>query len=355
MKPVIYSPLKALRFNEQIQALATGKAAAPVHIRMKPTNACNHDCWFCAYRVDNLDLGEDMEERDSIPKDKFFEIIADIADMGVKAVTFSGGGEPLIYKHLAEGIERLGRAGVGVATLTNGRFLEGSVADALARRGTWARVSMDYWDGASLKKSRKVPEAEFDKIVANMRAFASRNSKCELGVSFIVTKDDHQHLDHFCRLMKDVGVNHVKLSGCVVSVDGKENNAYHAAIKDEVGRQIRRALELNDERFKVIDHYHDLEERFDKPYSTCPYLQFLTVIGADCKVYTCQDKAYTEKGALGSIKDRSFKDFWFSNENAQAMAAIDPRRDCRHHCVSHAKNLMLTELLNLDPAHLRFV
>lgn len=355
MKKAVYSPLKALHFPEQLRALKAGAVAPPVHIRMKPTNACNHDCWFCAYRVENLELGADMKERDSIPRDKFFEIIEDVVAMGVKAVTFSGGGEPLIYKHLAEGIERLGRAGIKVATLTNGRFLEGAVADAFARYGTWVRVSMDYWDGPSLKESRKVPEAEFEKIMANIRTFAARGSQCDLGVCFIVTKENHTHAYDFCRRMKDAGVNHVKLSGCVVSGSGRENNEYHAAIKGEVDRQTLLAKELDTARFKIIDHYHELDERFDKQYTRCPYLQFLTVIGADCTVYTCQDKAYTSSGTLGSIKDRSFKDFWFSDENARRMRELDPSRDCSHHCVTHMKNVLLTDYLNLDPEHLNFV
>lgn len=354
-KKTIYSSLKAFRYEEQLKALREGTAAAPVHIRIKPTNACNHDCWFCAYRVDHLTLGETMRERDSLPEAKWFEIIDDVISMGVKAVTFSGGGEPLIYKHLARGINKLGEGGVKVATLTNGRYLQGDIGEAFAKYGSWVRVSMDYWDGASLAKSRGVKEAEFAMIIENMRSFAARKSPCELGVSFIVTKEDHTHIYDFCKLMKEIGVDHVKLSGCVVSVNGKENNAYHAEIKEEVGRQLARAKELADGDFKVVDHYHELEERFDKPYTSCPYLQFLTVIGADCSVYTCQDKAYMDDGLLGNIKERSFKSFWFSEENKKAMRAVDPSKICSHHCVSHAKNLLLHEYLALDPEHLGFV
>ena len=36
---------------------------------------------------------------------------------------------------------------------------------------------------------------------------------------------------------------------------------------------------------------------------------FLTVNGVDGKVYTCQDKAYTENGLLGSIARRRFRGF----------------------------------------------
>jgi len=65
----------------------------------------------------------------------------------------------------------------------------------------------------------------------------------------------------------------------------------------------------------MVNHSHELEGRFEKKYTTCPFLQYLTDIGADCGVYTCQDKAFTKSGMLGSIKEKSFKEFLFSEEN----------------------------------------
>jgi len=176
-----------------------------------------------------------------------------------------------------------------------------------------------------------------------------------LGVRFIVDENSCKHLYDACALLKDAGVNHVKLSGVVVSNSGTENNAYHARIRDTVTAQITRATALTDERFSLINHYHDLDERFHKNYSTCPYLMFLTVIGADCKVYTCQDKAFTQSGSLGSIEDRSFRNFWFSEENHTHLFEINPAADCTHHYASHAKNLAILDLLSVDPDHGMFV
>jgi hypothetical protein len=156
-------------------------------------------------------------------------------------------------------------------------------------------------------------------------------------------------------MLKDAGVGHVKLSGVVVSNSGAENNAYHARIRDTVSEQIGRATALADEDFTLINHYHDLDERFDKSYTTCPYLMFLTVIGADCRVYTCQDKAFTKSGTLGSIQDRGFRDFWFSEENRRRLFEINPANECTHHCVSHAKNMAILDLLSVDPDHGMFV
>ena len=87
----LYSNLKFLGHDDHLDVLRSGRVVAPVHIRIKPTNRCNHDCWYCVYRVGNLRLGEDMREADSIPPAKMMEIADDLVAMGVRAVTFSGG------------------------------------------------------------------------------------------------------------------------------------------------------------------------------------------------------------------------------------------------------------------------
>ena len=351
----LYSSHKFMYYGDQLAALREKRVVAPVHIRIKPMNHCNHDCWYCAYRVSNLELGEDIDYRDKIPEDKIFEIVDDVISMGVKAVTFSGGGEPLLYKPLPDVIERLAGHGIKVATLTNGSNLKGKVADAFAKYGTWVRVSIDGWDNESYAKSRKIEKDSFSKLIKNMREFASRDSKCVLGVSYIVDQNNCSHIYEVCELLKDVGVNHVKLSGVVVSNHGAENNIYHSKISDVVSNEINKALKLNSDKFTVINHYHELDARFDKEYTTCPQLMYLTVIGADCKVYTCQDKAFTEPGTLGSIKDISFKDFWFSETNQKNLYDLNPSIQCKHHCISNSKNLAIRDILEIDPDHSPFV
>ena len=90
----VYSPLKMLHFHEKLRDLARGEVTPPVHVRLKPINACNHRCFYCCYRSENLFLSQRMREKDMIPREKMAEIVSDLAACGVKAVTFSGGGEP---------------------------------------------------------------------------------------------------------------------------------------------------------------------------------------------------------------------------------------------------------------------
>jgi MoaA/NifB/PqqE/SkfB family radical SAM enzyme len=351
----LYSNLKVLAQTDRLDAIRRGETCAPAHVRIKPINRCNHNCWYCAYRADQLQLGENMNLSDRLSDDKLLELVDDLVAMGVKAVTFSGGGEPLLHKRLPDAVERLARGGVRVATLTNGSNLKGRMADTFAEYGTWIRVSMDAWDDASYAQARGVREGEFSRIIDCMRAFVDRRSRCVLGVSFIISHDNHMHIYDVCALLKDVGVNHVKLAAAVVSNDVCENNRYHREIMATVASAIERARALSDDGFTVLDHYHETAERFRKSYRTCPFARLLTVVGADAKVYTCQDKAYTEAGLLGSIEKRSFREFWYSDDNQRQHEALDPSRHCQHHCVAHEKNLALADYLSLDPAHADFV
>ena len=353
----LYTKLKIFHFNNKIVSLPreNSEILAPLHIRIKPTNICNHNCSYCAYRAESLQLGKDMKKTDMIPQEKALEIIEDIIDMGVKAVTFSGGGEPLLYSHLAEVLKRLAASPVKFAALTNGSRLEGEIAELLAHQGTWVRVSMDGWDNASYAEYRRISIDEFDKVIGNMQKFKKLGGPCRLGISIIVDQKNVVHLYEFIKKMKDVGVDSVKISPCIISNHGEENNRYHEPIFAIGKEQIQRSIEdLQENNFEIFDSYHELETKFSKDYSWCPYLQILPVIGADLNIYPCQDKAYNiQEGLLGSIEQQRFKEFWFSDKNL--FFKINPSIHCNHHCVANQKNRLLHEYMNADNEHLGFV
>lgn len=352
-----YSQLKIFHFKEKIDSLEkeNSEIQAPLHIRIKPTNVCNHNCWYCAYKVDNLQLGQDMVERDYIPEEKMIEIIDDCEEMGVKAITFSGGGEPFNYKYFLTTIQRLIKTDISFASLTNGAKLKGEVAKLFAEHGTWVRVSMDGWDNESYSDYRSTGKKEFEKVIQNMKDFKAYKGNCALGVSYIIDNKNYNHIHEFTKLIKKTGVDSIKLSACIIDNDSSKNNEYHKPIYEEVKNQINKIREdFEDETFEIFDAYHLMEERFDKDYDWCPYMQILPIIGADLNIYPCQDKAYNlDTGLIGSIKEQRFKDFWFNDKNK--FFKVKPSEVCNHHCVANMKNKMILEYLDVNKDHLGFV
>jgi MoaA/NifB/PqqE/SkfB family radical SAM enzyme len=349
--------MKIFHFKDKLDSLPRESAAIlpPINIRIKPTNICNHNCWYCAYRVDSLQLGQDMDPQDSIPRDKMLEMVADFGEMGVRAVTFSGGGDPFCYPYLLETVEGLASHGIRFASLTNGSRLQGPVADFFADHGTWLRISMDGWSDESYAAARGCETGEFSRILDNMMSFKKRGGPCYLGVNIVVDNRNCHHLYELISRLHDLGIDSVKASPCMVSNRGDENTHYHQSHVETVKEQLSRARAiLGGNDFEIFDGFATELHSFAKEYHWCPYLQIAPVIGADLNVYSCPDKAYNCKdGLLGSLSGMRFKELW--NESKERFFALDPARVCQHHCLADARNRQIIEYLDADVDHLVFV
>lgn len=350
---ILYSKLKIFHEKEKIDSLPAEKSRIlpPVHVRVKPTNVCNHGCSYCSYRRDNTQLGKDMVKKDQIPREKMLEIVADFADMGVKAVTFSGGGEPLVYPHIIDTIEALSRTDIRFATLTNGARLSGDVARIFSERATWIRVSLDGWDGASYASYRGVPESEFGKVMDNLENFMKLGGKCYTGVVCIVDGRNAPHVYEIVKRISSTGVNSMKIAPCILSNEEEENRKFHEPFAALVQEQVDRAVsDYGREGFEISCSYASQLQTFRKSYEWCPYLQINPVVGADLNVYSCHDKAYNlDQGMLFSIKDRRFREAWFSDKSN--FFRINPAVMCNHHCMANEGNKLIHEYLGLDEEH----
>ncbi len=180
----------------------------------------------------------------------------DCAEMGVKAITFSGGGEPLVYKYMPQTLRKLVETPIAFATLTNGARLKGEVAELFAKYGTWVRVSMDGYDNESYKKFRSTGKGEFDKIIGNMEAFKKIGGKCYLGVSFIVGQENYHAIYAMSKILSEIGVDSLKISPTITSNESEATKAYHAKIYNEVKEQVARAKADFSSRLEIYDSYH---------------------------------------------------------------------------------------------------
>ena len=209
-----YSDLKILGFPEKVASFQQGRITAPIYVRMKPTNRCNHGCQFCCYsdgtkrpkdRQDHhlqAQMHETMREHDQMPIEKALEILHDLHEIGVKALTFSGGGEPLLHPDIIKMIHTAAELGLDLSMITNGQLLSGDRAKAMTR-AKWLRVSIDYTSAQQMADSRNVSLRSFDQVLENLRAFSAMKTSTDLGVNFIVTRYNYQGLMPFAKTLKE--------------------------------------------------------------------------------------------------------------------------------------------------------
>lgn len=106
----------------------------PFHVQVNPTNRCPLACKFCSCA--------NREKNVEIPYCLLTNITDRLVVLGAKAVTITGGGDPLAYDNLPKYIKYLHGKGIEVSLVTNGvlfgEFMTLGFMDYLS----WCRISL---------------------------------------------------------------------------------------------------------------------------------------------------------------------------------------------------------------------
>lgn len=348
-----YSPLKIFHHQDRIAALRDGKRPQLLHVQIVPTNRCNQNCDFCAYRAHGYSSNVQFETRDQLSWAKLEEVINDCAAMGVKAIELTGGGEPTIHPNFVDICNTIRANKLDYGVVTNGSNLSAAVLDALAG-ARWVRFSLDAGCAATYSAIRHTAQGTFNKVRSNIRALCSRRTDQEpiVGVGFVVTNANWKEVVQAAINAKEDGADNFRISA-VFQTDGVQ---YFQDFYAEAKELCRQAKELEDGIFTVFNLFgeriNDLEQKQPSD-SFCGFQQLCTYIGADAGVYRCCVISYNPLGFLGSIKERSFKELWESSETEERLCKFDARRCPR--CMFHNKNQTIRYAIRRDPPHVNFL
>ena len=104
-----FTPQHKLLFHtDKITRWLKGENIYPILVEFDLSNACNHNCNFCNFKY--------THNGKILDKNIALEIIRELATFGVKAINWTGGGEPLtnpsfcdiarytVHRHIQQGI-----------------------------------------------------------------------------------------------------------------------------------------------------------------------------------------------------------------------------------------------------------
>ncbi len=345
----VFTSFKPAWHLDKIASLREKKDIIPTRVQLIISDLCNQNCHFCAYRMSGGFSTENFPDeagrknpRRFMPTEKAVEILYDCAELGVKAIEFTGGGEPTVHPDHIEIINCAQKFGLQTGLVTNGVKLK---EHTTLGRLTWLRVSLDAGCKETYEEIRQ--SKQWDKVLANIK-LATSFKHPYLGVGFVITRENYREILVACKLVKSLGVPYIRLS----AMFSHQGAGYYKGIYEEIGRLREEAKKLEDETFKVIDFFGDRIEDLElasPDYDFCGYQQFVLYIGGDQKVYSCCTNAYTTHGEIGDLREQSFKE-WISSHHRYDFDA----RKC-HHCQFNSKNLLINYLIEPNPPHVDFV
>ncbi|MFW9882183.1 MAG: radical SAM protein [Candidatus Thorarchaeota archaeon] len=185
------------------------KKIKPIHIQLIPTNACNLNCSFCSCT--------DRDKKRKLELEQVVKILDTCSKYGTKAITVTGGGEPLMYKDINELIDYADKLGMEIGLVTNGLLL-----DRLEKHDniTWCRIS---------SSDDRMPA--YEKIGRAIK----KNPQIDWAFSHVLTNNPNYNVIYsLINFANDYKFSHVRIVSDLLNLENTDINNLEQKVK-EVG------------------------------------------------------------------------------------------------------------------------
>lgn len=325
-----FNPMKVLNHWSTLNAILEGWNPPPISCEIDPSNLCNHDCVWCMYC--------DFKERKNtdLSDGAMRNLIDELAEGGVKSVTFTGGGEPLANPNTPKAMYKALNAGMEVGLVTNGGLMEGETSETIAETCKFVRISLDAATAEThntVHRPKNRVKDNFNEIVNNIRRLVelrrNREGKFTIGIAFLVHPFNYFEIHDVAILAKGLGVDYIQLRPVFVPGAQPLINIW-----DLVRKTMWNAMELTDDKFKVFPILHRFDEmtRVERAFESCQGHALLGVVGADSNVYLCCQLRGNPEFSFGSLKKESFFEIWHGKQRQEVMKRINLEKcpPCRY-------------------------
>jgi len=348
-----YSPLKIFYHRDRIDQMRSGKRPSLLHIHLILTNRCNQKCNFCAYRAQGYPSTEKFNPKDEMPLAKAIETLDSCARLDVRAIEFTGGGEPTIHPDFVRVLNHAHKLGFDYGVVTNGTQASEAVHKSLSH-ASWVRVSIDAGNSSTYATTRTSDPSMFNKVRSFVRRLVVERTGDfpVVGVGFVITHYNWQEVFQAAVNAKEDGADNFRISG----VFQNKGNDYFRKFYSSVVSICQQAEKLSNDRFRVFNLFGKQSPELNQnslPKIPCWFQYLVTYIAADLNIYHCCLLAYTQRGFLASIADEPFDNVWLSEEVGERLLRLDANK-CPY-CIFEEKNRTITYAVQKDPPHVNFI
>lgn len=327
----------------------------PLIFEIDPSNKCNQDCPWCSFSKLR------SESKEMMCRERMIELVYELKDLGVKAINWTGGGEPLMNQALPDVIFHAHNAGLDQGIFTNGLLMNPKCGEFIAQRLSWIRVSVDGYDEASYAKSHGTSGKAFGVVLKNIEHVVKTTRKATIGMGFIINEYNHDGVEKVVNLAKGLGVSYIQLKPVAYRPYQKQIS------KEMVSKFYETAKEMekhSTEDFNVmVTHYRfqDMmspENNYGRTYKKCLSHHFQGAIGADSKVYLCDHHKGEKDYELGDLNKNTLKEIWNSPQRWKVIQFLDSTdlSQCQACCRNHETNKLLwhmkTQPEEMHPNHI---
>jgi len=331
-----------------------GENIYPIYIEIGLISSCNHRCIFCAF--DFLKYRPDILNKSFLKR-----FILEAAEKDVKAILYSGEGEPLLYKDAADVIAFTKRANIDVALSTNGVLFDKKEAAKSLQYLSWLRVSLNAGTKENYSIIHNTKSKDFGIVLNNLQEAVKIRDKnkyaCTIGIQFLLIPQNYKEVKILAKILSNIGADYLVIKPysehplSINKIGPKFKYANLFYLEEELRKYSKNNFQIIFRR-RTMDK---LEE--EKPYRHCLGLPFATHITAKGDIYPCNAFIGRRDFAFGNIHKEKFGEIWEGKRRKRIMKVIYNKWDvenCRKSCRLDEINRYLWELKN-PGSHINFI
>lgn len=331
MKGNPFNPTKMLKHNITNLLNENWQNQPPITAEIDPSNLCNSNCVWCMFKNYRNQVPT------SISKNAMTSIIKELGNFGVKAIVFTGGGEPLMNNEVfPEAFHIIKDFKMQCGLVTNGLCIRPYI-DNIKETCTFVRFSLDaakHETYSQLHGLSHFGSASWNALCNDIKECAEE-PKLDVGLSFLIHPNNYREVINFYKLGKELNVDYIQIR----PVYDPQN-----PLTPEIIFSVKKDLDLY---FYDKPKAYLQMDRFQQFYSKkCHATPLVTVIGADQNVYLCCQTRGNPEYTLGNLKEQSFTQIWHGQKRRQIINKINTTKcpPCRH----NKYNQLLNQLQDVD-------
>ncbi len=346
--------LKNFNFNEkvhlqpdQIKKINNNLRPFPLTVEIDLTNHCNHRCSFCVW-------GEHIStDKSSLKKKNLVDCINGMKKLGAKAITFTGGGEPMIHKDFYEILIMSKNIGFDCGLITNGSVITEKNAELLLKNLNWLRISISGGDKDSYFKVQG--KDHFELVCKNLNIMSEKKeklkSKTKLGLRMLITEENVHTLYNLAQIIHEIkGINYLQIAP---DHDNDDNGKFwHGnVVKKEKNKAEKILKEKNIDfitsGFEILNTNDTEKQNTLNIPSKCFAHFYQVALMADGNVAFCKNARFDKNFIIGNINEDSIEKIWNSDKNRELENWIRPN-NCGLLCKNIRVNLAMEEIYNSE-------
>jgi len=337
---------------------------SPWTLEIEPTLLCNARCHFCSYE----DLITDFRERQralpviqrtrGLAWETVRHLLAEIRGCGTtRGIFWSGGGEPLVWPHLADAIIASSQF-ADVSLQTNGITLHRLMTGPRAL-GSLSVLSVSVYSDLRDQHKQIAGVDSFERVSRNIRdaaAMRDRHSwKLAIGAKILVDQINYRRLPQIIRYYRSLGTDSVALREVQGASHGEAGQERPIGLRDDHRQEVCRQASEPDADPALLFFARALTGTHNpiRPTRHCYNATdgHFACVDAEGEVYLGNPEIGDRRYSIGNVLTAPWHDIWRSPRHLEVIALMDALQQsaqCRLSACRHVRaNIGAEQALSL--------